>query len=73
LRDDFSDGLNHLMGKPESVLDRPAVAVSALIGVGRQEVADQIAVRTVNFDPAESGFDRPPGCFDKSLDDVIEF
>ena len=66
---DLSDGLDHLMGKPESVLNRPAVAVCAPIRVGRQEVADQVAVRTVNFDPVESGFDRPTGRFDKSIID----
>ena len=51
-------GLGHAQGEPSPVLGRAAVLVRSLIGEGRQELAQQIAVRRVDLHQIET---RPVG------------
>src|SRR5690606_20458197 len=57
--DRVGDRCCRLDRKPRAVLDRAAVFVRAQIRVRREELLDQIAVRTVNLDAVGTSLDRP--------------
>ena len=58
--------------QPAAVLERPAVAVGAPVDGRREELADQIAVRTVQLDPVESGELSTAGRSDEVVDHLLD-
>ena len=54
--------LDHLREEAHAVLERPAVLVRALVRVRREEVRDQVPVRTVELDKVEPREHRAPRC-----------
>ncbi len=64
------DLLDDLHEQADAVLERPAVLVGALVGVGRQEVGDQVAVTGVDLHQVEAGLLGAPGCLAERFDDV---
>ena len=55
LRPDGAHALRHLDGKAHAVRLRAAVGVGALVGGGREELVDQVAVGGVDLDHVEAG------------------
>jgi len=62
-----------LQQEPGSVLERAAVFIAALIGVGSQKFADQVAVGGVNFDKIEAGFPGTPGSLGVADHQLLDF
>ena len=54
----FQHPRDHAAHQPHPVVERAAVFIAAMIGIGRQELADEIAVPRVDFDAVETGFPR---------------
>lgn len=52
----------------ETLLQIPAPAVFASVGMRREELLQQISVRTVNLDAIETGLDRPARRFTEISD-----
>mmetsp|Transcript_2295 Transcript_2295/g.3483 ORF Transcript_2295/g.3483 Transcript_2295/m.3483 type:complete len:236 (+) Transcript_2295:763-1470(+) len=55
------DGLDYLQAEARAVLDGPAVRVRTLVGRTLEELVDQVAVGSVDFDAVEPGFNRVLG------------
>ena len=53
--------VNQLADDPVPVLQRSAVLVGAVVGVGIQELGDEVTVGGVDVDDVEAGLDRTPG------------
>ena len=63
-------GGEHLDREANPVLERPAVLVVAFVGVGREELVDQVVVGAVELDAVEAAADGVAGRDREVLDDV---
>ncbi len=66
------DPLEDLQRKLQASHQGAAVFVGAAIRARRDEIADQVAVRSVELDPVETGLLSPPRGFAESLDDRLD-
>ena len=67
-----ANGVHHLQGETSAILKAAAVGVSALIGERRKKLMEQVAVRRVNFNDVEAGFERAAGGRGEGVDDGVD-
>ena len=68
----FLDAFQDIGDEAQSVLETAAVLVRALVGVGAQELLEQIAVRGVQFDAVHARFLAAHRGFDELADELFD-
>lgn len=69
----IADGLDDLPQKTQAIVQRATVLIVAAVGVGRDELVDQIPVGRVNFHPIKPGGDRIARRFGIQADQILDF
>ena len=64
---------NDLEQEASAVLERASVLVGAMVGDGREELVDQVAVSTVDLDRVHASLVGAGGGGAKGLDDLLDF
>ena len=53
-----NDGIQHLVGETESVLNAATILISALVGLGLQELVDEVPVGPVKLNTVKTSRNR---------------
>ena len=69
---DGAHGVNNLEGKAGAVLEAAAIGVGALVGEGREEFVEQVAVGRVDFDDVEASGGSAPGRLLEGANDGVD-
>lgn len=71
-REVITDRFDNLQQEPGAVLEGATIMVRTLVGQGRQEVVDEVAVGTMDLDSVHASTSSTGGSGTESVDDLLD-